>query len=261
LYVTRPANRTRKVLRRPSASSPHAGGSYSGARRDGLQNRLLLKLPIASRETLLNEASYLELPVGRTFARVGDAIATAYFPDSGLFSLISEMTTGHQLAVAAVGAEGVIGLGVLLGMRQYPHSAVTLVPSRGYLVQADRFLHVFRDSEDLRRIALAYVGGQMDELTIAAACNRIHSHRQRLARWLLVATDKAQQASLPVTHEALAQMVGGPRHAVTVALNQLRTKGAIAYRRGRIDVRKRPALVQEACECYNAPAMASSRGQ
>jgi hypothetical protein len=49
-------------------------------------------------------------------------------------------------------------------------------------------------------------------------------------------------------------MVGGPRHAVTVALNQLRRKGAIAHRRGRIDVLRRLVLVEEACECYTTTA-------
>jgi CRP-like cAMP-binding protein len=100
---------------------------------------------------------------------------------------------------------------------------------------------------------MAYVGGRMGELTTSAGCNRVHSHRQRLARWLLIATDKAQLRSLPVTHEALAQMVGGPRHAVTIALNELRTRNAIAYLRGRVDVLNRTALVAEACECYGAP--------
>jgi CRP-like cAMP-binding protein len=220
----------------------------------GLKNDLLLHLSAGTREALLDEANYGEFPVGRTLARVGDAIATMYFPDSGVLSLISEMTTGHQVAVAAVGAEGVIGLEALFGMRHYSHSSVALVPSHGYLVDTDRFLSTFGDSEDLRRVVLTCVGGRMDELTVAAACNRVHSHRQRLARWLLIATDKAQQCWLPVTHDALAQMVGGPRHAVTVALNQLRTKGAIAYRRGRIDVLMRSALVKEACECYSAAA-------
>jgi CRP-like cAMP-binding protein len=158
-----------------------------------------------------------------------------------------------------VGAEGFIGLGALLRIRDYRCSPVTLVPSRGHLVSADRLLQVFRDSDDFRRVVLTYVGGRLGELSIAAACNRAHSHRQRLARWLLVATDKAQQRSLPVTHDALAQMVGGPRHAVTVALNQLRTKGAVAHRRGRIDVLRRFVLVAEACECYGPPARLVSR--
>jgi len=181
-------------------------------------------------------------------------VATIYFPDSGVFSLISEMTTGHQVGIAAVGAEGAIGLGALFGIHHYPHSSVALVPSHGHVVDAARFLRVFRDAEGFQRVVLAYVGRRMDELSIAAACNRVHSHRQRLARWLLVATDKADQRWLPVTHDALAQMVGGPRHAVSAALNQLRTRGAIAYGRGRIDVLNRSVLVSEACECYITPA-------
>jgi CRP-like cAMP-binding protein len=220
-----------------------------------VKNRILLQLSTATGEALLNQAEYIELLAGHTFARVGDPIVSVYFPDSGVLSLICQTTTGHQVAVAAVGAEGVVGLGALFDMRHYSNSIVTLVPSRGHLVPAHRFLRVFRDSEEFRRIAMAYVGGRMGELTSAAGCNRVHSHRQRLARWLLIATDKAQLRSLPVTHEALAQMVGGPRHAVTIALNQLRTRGAIAYLRGRVDVLKRSALVQEACECYVPPGL------
>jgi CRP-like cAMP-binding protein len=251
--MTRQAIKNRRLARRSSAATPDVAGGRLRARTT---NQLLLQLPPGTRGALLHEADYMELPAGRPLARVGDAIASVYFPENGLFSLISQMTTGHQVAVAAVGAEGVLGIGAVLGMRQHPYSLVTLVPSHGHVVHAERFVRVFSDSEDLRRIALAYVGGRMGELTIAAACNRVHSHGQRLARWLLIATDKAHQRTLPVTHEALAQMVGGPRHAVSVALNHLRMKGAIAYRRGRVDLRKRSVLVQEACECYSLPGRA-----
>jgi CRP-like cAMP-binding protein len=113
---------------------------------------------------------------------------------------------------------------------------------------------VFQQSETVRRITLSHVGAQMRELATAAACNRVHSHRQRLARWLLITTDKARQQSLPITHETLAQMVGGPRHAVTVALSELRAKGVIAHLRGRVDILDRSVLIKQACECYVAPA-------
>ena len=218
------------------------------------KNRLLLQLPVQAQETLLGGADYVALPLGHPLARIGDTVSAAYFPDAGLMSLISEMTTGHHVAVAAVGAEGMVGLGALFGLRHHLYSPVTFVPSHGYLVGADRLRRVFGDSEDFRRVLFAYVGGRIGELAIAAACNRVHSHRQRLARWLLIATDKAQQRSLPFTHDALAQLVGGPRHAVTVALKQLRAKGAIAHSRGHIDVLKRHVLIEEACECYTPAA-------
>ena len=237
--MTRRATRTRSGPPKPTAA---------------FRNRLLLALPAADREALLTGAEYVTLPVGHTYARAADPIVTAYFPDSGVISLVSEMTTGHQVAVAALGQEGLIGLGSLFGRPAFTHTLMVLVESRGFRISAGRFHRVFQQSDTLRRVVLEHIGYRMDELTTAAACNRVHSHRQRLARWLLMTTDKAKQQSLPVTHEALAQMVGGPRHAVTVALNELRVRGAIAHLRGRIDILKRSVLIAQSCECYTPPA-------
>jgi CRP-like cAMP-binding protein len=208
---------------------------------------------------LLHDASYIEMRAGQMLAHVGDILSTTFFPDDGLLTLTSEMATGHHIAVAAVGAESVIGLGVLCGMRQHPCTSVALVESRGYRVPARLFVHAFETCQHLRRLALERIGIQVQELVIAAACNRMHSHRQRLSRWLLVATDKAGQCWLPVTHDALAQLVGGPRHAVTIALNELRENRAIAYQRGRVDVLDRSSLVRAACECYRWPIMSPPR--
>jgi len=210
------------------------------------------------RGALLADAEYLEVPVGQTLASVGDPISDIYFPDGGVLSMLSTMKSGHQIAVAAVGAEGMIGLGQLFGIARYPLSVIALVESRGYRVTADRLRRIFDSSETARRVMLARAGVLMQELVTTAACNRVHSHRQRLARWLLTTTDKARQASLPVTHETLAQMVGGPRHAVTVALNELRAKGALAHLRGRIEILERSVLTGQACECYAAAATAAT---
>jgi CRP-like cAMP-binding protein len=219
-----------------------------------LRNDILLQLPPGDRDTLLAEAERIRVPAGGTLARAGDDIASTYFPDAGVISVVSEMATGHQVAVAAVGREGLLGLGPLLSVPRYPHRLVAVVDSHGYRVHTDRFTYVFEHSELVRRVTLQALGRALVELMTSAACHRVHSHRQRLARWLLLMTDKAGQRSLRVTHETLAQMVGGPRHAVTVALNDLRAEGAVAYLRGRIDIRRRSVLVAQACECYIAHA-------
>jgi len=216
-----------------------------------VRNQILLQVPDGDRDALLAEADHVRFAAGDTIARAGDPISSAYFLDTGVVSLVSEMTTGHQVAVAAIGAEGLIGLRPLFGASQFAHRIVVLVDSSGYRIPADRFRGVFEQSEAFRRVMLVHIGRRMSELLIAAACNRAHSHRQRLARWLLMTTDKAGQRSLRVTHETLAQMVGGPRHAVTVALNELRVKGAITHLRGGIDILKRSVLVGQACECYD----------
>src|SRR4051812_29007997 len=211
-----------------------------------------MQLAPDDREALVADAEYVRLPIGHTFARVGDPIAAAYFPDSGVMSVISEMTTGHHIALAAVGAEGVLGVAALFGKQRYPASLTVLVESAGRTIAARRLVDAFRRSEDVRRVMLAYVGSLTWDLITAAACNGVHSHRQRLARWLLTTTDKAGQRSLSTNHDALAQLVGGPRHAVTVALNELGAKGAIAHLRGRIEILDRTVLIAQACECYRA---------
>src|SRR5258708_2073063 len=223
-------------------------------RHPRIRNQILQQLPARDCEMLLAGAEYVDLPDAHAFARAGDPISSAYFPDTGVISRISEMTTGHQVAVIAIGREGMIGAGVLFGMRQSPLSSVVLVQSSGYLLPSDMFRRRFQESETLQRATLAHLGRTMRALTTAAACNRVHSHRQRLARWLLITTDKARQQSLPVTHEALAQLVGGPRHAVTVALNDLRAQGVIAHLRGRVDGLKRSVLIAPGGECSAAPA-------
>jgi len=214
------------------------------------RNQILWRLPERDREALLTGTDDACLRIGHTVARAGDAMSGAYFPNTGVISLISEMTTGHQVGVGAVGSEGVIGVDSLLGQSHYPYRVTVLAESRGCWVAADRLMRAFEKSDVLRHLLLLHIGDRLSDAMISAACHRAHSHQQRLARWLLVATDKAGERSLHLTHDSLAQLVGGPRHAVTVALNQLRKKGAIAHLRGRLDIVRRSVLIEQACECY-----------
>jgi CRP-like cAMP-binding protein len=246
-----------KGLTPRQSRSQRRGSRVVPLERPSLNNHILLQLPASERDALLADAECIDLPAGQVVAREGDQISAAFFPDSGVISVVSEMATGHHVAVAAVGSDGVVGVGALLGMRRYTHSLVVLVESRGCRVYSDRLRRLFEEREMLRRATLAHVGRRLVELMTGVACNRVHSHRQRLARWLLTTTDKARQQWLPVTHEALAQMVGGPRHAVTVALSELRAKGALAHLRGRIEVLDRAALIAQACECYVPPVEAT----
>ena len=86
----------------------------------------------------------------------------------------------------------------------------------------------------------------------SAICNRFHNAKQRLARWLLMTVDRAGVRDLPLTHEFISAMVGGPRSAVTEAAAALRDSGAIDYRRGMLTIRDLERLEREACECYAA---------
>jgi CRP-like cAMP-binding protein len=176
-----------------------------------------------------------------------------FFPESGAFCWVSDMTTGHQVAVAIVGREGLVGISKVIGLPRHSYRIVSLFDAPGYRVSGDTLRRAFNDSEVFRTEVLSYVGRQLVEISSLVACNRIHSHRRRLARWLLMMADKSGSLSLNITHDVLAQVVGGPRHAVTVALNKLRSGGAIAHERGRVEILDHKQLIGFACECYVRP--------
>jgi len=82
------------------------------------------------------------------------------------------------------------------------------------------------------------------------ACNSFHSIRERLARRLLFAHDRARKNEFRLTHEGLSAMLAATRPRVSQAAAQLRQAGMIDYRRGEVRILDRKRLEGVVCECY-----------
>jgi Mn-dependent DtxR family transcriptional regulator len=54
-----------------------------------------------------------------------------------------------------------------------------------------------------------------------------------------------------MTHEFMANMLGGRRQSVTAAAGRLQEAGLIHYARGHIKILDRAGLEKSACECYS----------
>ena len=107
----------------------------------------------------------------------------------------------------------------------------------------------------LHRYALAFQA----QVTMTAACNARHAIEQRLARWLLIAHDRAGADEFPMTHEFMALMLGVRRPGVSVAAGVLQRAGLIRYARGRMEVTDRLGLEAASCECYHVTRREFSR--
>lgn len=220
-------------------------------------NEVLAQLPPEDWKALHVHAERVVLPTGATLHRPNDPISTIYFPDSGVVSIVGTLGSGQDVAIAAVGKEGFVGASALFGARS-PYWMVVHVESAGYRLAADIFRRAFHESEALRRLSIAQLGRLIRVLAQSAVCNRFHSHHQRLARWLLVTVDTSGDPLINLTHDFIAHMVGGPRHAVTAALDHLKAAGAIDMTRGRIEVLDAEQLTSEACECYSSAGPTTS---
>jgi CRP-like cAMP-binding protein len=102
----------------------------------------------------------------------------------------------------------------------------------------------------LNRIILLFVHAMFTQVAQTAACNRLHTLDQRLARWLLLTHDRTNGDGLPLTQDFLSRMLGVRRAGVSVAANRLRQNQLIDYHRGDIQVLDRKGLEALSCECY-----------
>src|SRR6202163_3475721 len=88
------------------------------------------------------------------------------------------------------------------------------------------------------------------QLQHVAACNALHDVEARMARWLLQSRDRIESTAIPLTQEALSQLLGVRRTTVTHVVRKLRMSGAIrSDRRGLIEI-DRTRLEEATCECY-----------
>ena len=76
---------------------------------------------------------------------------------------------------------------------------------------------------------------------------------ERLARWLLMADDRASGDAVRLTHEFLALMLGARRAGVTNALAIYQARGILRVTRGCINILNRGALEEAANGSYGIP--------
>jgi CRP-like cAMP-binding protein len=123
-------------------------------------------------------------------------------------------------------------------------------PGEAFELSAEALARAAAASSDLRA-RLVDVLQTANTLTAAAsACGLLHGTMQRLCRGLLEAQDRLGETWLPLTQEDLSTMLGVQRTTVTVLAGDLKQRGLIDYRRGKIRLLDRPALRLAACECY-----------
>ena len=86
-----------------------------------------------------------------------------------------------------------------------------------------------------------------------ALANARSKLEERLARWLLMAHDRADGDEIPLTHEILALMLGVRRPGVTLALSILVRQGLIRTSRGFIFITDRRGLEKSSNGAYGVP--------
>src|SRR3954470_22791109 len=217
-----------------------------------IPNLFLASLPQDDFEALQPHFESVRLPLRQILHEMRGPIEHCYFMDGGMTSLLIRLEDGASIEARVVGEEGFGGPAALMGFKNVaPHTSMIQMPGMGL-----RILPKVLKTEMLRRPILldrVHRFTQMLNIQIShtAACNAHHNLQERLARWLLMAHDRAESDTLPLTQEFLSIMLAVRHPGGTVAARSLQAIGAIDYQRGRIVVVDRALLEEASCECYS----------
>ncbi|HEY6146996.1 MAG TPA: Crp/Fnr family transcriptional regulator [Thermoanaerobaculia bacterium] len=212
-------------------------------------NLLLEALPPQSRSRLRHLLSPVTLTRGETLHEPGGPVPFVYFPLTAVVSVVTRMVNGETVESATVGNEGMVGIPVFLSAGPTVEAFVQIAGNALRMDARQLLLHTGEDAA-VDRLLAAYTALFIRFMSQSSACNRVHSLRQRCARWLLMAASRSVGDTFPLTQQFLGEMMGVRRASVTETMNDLKRRELLTYRRGVIRILDRAGLEEVSCECY-----------
>jgi CRP-like cAMP-binding protein len=181
----------------------------------------------------------------------GRPIEHLFFVEEGMASMTTTFKDGSQVEVGMFGHASVIGAAALMGAKLSLYRVYTQIEGCGFSCTIEAARAEFGRAGAFQALLLRYVQAQLVQAAQSAACNAKHNMEQRLARWLLLCSDRAHTETFKISQEFLSDMLGSTRSTVSIAAGTLKEEGLIEYNRGVIRIIDAGGLEKRACECYD----------
>jgi CRP-like cAMP-binding protein len=235
-------------------STPRLSASQASplAKRRVQGNLLLASVPFKDRRRLTAGCECVDLRFGEILCEQGDPISHVYFPAGSVISLLCSLPEERDVEVGIVGAEGVLGVSLVFGIKVATLRAVVQVAGGALRMPAAEFSREFERTPALKEALNSYLHALLSQLAQSAACARFHQIKARLAGCLLMTRDRVRSNGFYLTHEFIAGLMGVRRVTITTAASSLQKEKVIRYVRGHVTVLDADALETVSCGCYAA---------
>jgi PAS domain S-box-containing protein len=220
------------------------------ATQDRIANNLLAALPRKDYLGLLDGLEPVTLTYGTVLYEPDERITHVFFPVDCLVSLLTTVEGRQAMEVGLVGREGMVGISLAMGMDVSSVRALVQGSGTAMRMKAARFHQGFERSLPLQRELHRYSYVKLAMARQTVACNRFHAIEARLARWLLMTSDRVLSDEFVLTQAFLGDMLGVLRAAVNRAAGSLQERNLIRYSRGKITILDRKGLEAACCRCY-----------
>lgn len=180
----------------------------------------------------------------------GAPVTEVHLPIDSQFANLIRFPDGSAIETAVIGDEGMTGLAPFMADRDSAWEIVCRAGGDAWVVSAAALRTLAAARPGLMARLLALTNHYQAQAAQTAACNALHPVPDRIARWILTASDLSPNETLFFRQEELARLIGARRSTVSEAATQLRRRKVIAYSRGVIRIVNRPGLEAAACDCY-----------
>jgi CRP-like cAMP-binding protein len=222
-------------------------------RQDTCRNGLLRALSPADFALIRPHLSIETIALDEALIKASVPITRVHFIEQGIVSLIAIAADGERSESALVGAEGLVGLPVLLGADRSSDEARVQVSGLSLSIRAEHVGGACRQSPRLHYLLLRYAQALGMQIAHTAHANARYKLDQRLARWLLMCRDRVEDDVLPTTRHYIAVMLGVNRPSLSTVVATMERNGLIETRRGSIILRDHAGLRALAGGSYGAP--------
>ena len=201
----------------------------------------------------------VQLNCGDVLCEQGERISHVYFPLDSFISLISSIDERSSLEVGLVGAEGMLGVSLLLGVNIALAHALVQGAGSALRLQPAQFSRELKRCPALEQTLKRYLYVFTSQLAQMAACSHTHFIQARLARLLLMRRDQAHSDVFRFTQEVGGSMLGVRRVSITMAACALQKRNLIRYQRGKVTILYGRGLEAASCPCYAAATQMYAR--
>ena len=215
-----------------------------------IANRLLAALPRTEYLRLLPSLEPLTLRAGEVIQEAQAPIRHVYFPVDCLVCLLAPAAGNQAREVGLVGREGMVGISLALGVDVSSVRAFVQEGGTAMRMKAALFDQEFRLCPRLQRALHRHADAKLALARQAVACNHFHSIEARLARWVLITSERVLSKDLSLTQSHLGDMLGVRRGTINGVVAPFQSRNLIRYARGKIRILDRKGLEAIACSCY-----------
>ena len=218
-----------------------------------VRNYLLLGLTPADYGLLQPHLEPVPFPKDMVLEEDDETFDHAYFPNTGVASIMAITQTGDRVEAGLFGREGMSGMPILLGADRSPLKTIVQIPGEGYRIEVSALRDAIEQSRSLHANLLRFCQAMVVQTACTTLANVTHCVEVRLARWLLMCHDRSDGDEVRLTHEYMAVILAVRRPSVTIAVHTLEASGFIKAERGMITMRDQTGLVEFSEGSYGKP--------